>query len=447
MKFKLILIVSLLPLIAWAGNISLTVYNQGQALVHENRDIEVSKGISTYQFTNIPANIDPTSVHFSCAGVDILEQNYQYDIASPQKILDKMAGEKIRVFFEGETPLEGILQPSQGGTLMVLDDKGGVQIIHSEQLTHYDFPKMPEGFVDKPTLVWLLNAQSAGNKQAEISYLTGGLDWHSEYVAVARKETIGFSGWVSIENNCGMTFNDAKVKLMAGDLHLAQPEAQNRYVTSTAMEMSVDAGKQFAEKSFYEYHLYTLQRESTLKNHEIKQISLFPESEVKYQKEYIYDFRKDADNIGVFLVFKNSASAGLGIPLPEGKIRVYQADDDGTLEFIGEDKIDHTPKDEKITLETGKAFDLAAERTVLDTRQIPKKEMEQDIQVSLRNHKTEAVTVVVRDYSYGNWKILNASHPYERINASTVEFTVQLQPHKEDEETLLKYTVKVTWKK
>lgn len=447
MKFILILITSLLPLITCAGNISLTVYNQGQALVHETREIDVQKGISTFKFDNIPSAIDPTSVHFKGSGVDILEQNYQYDIASPQKILEKMAGEKIRIFFTGESMLEGILQPSQGGTLMVLDDKGGVQLIQPDKLAHYDFPKMPEGFVDKPTLVWLLNSESGGKKKTEVSYMTGGMGWHSEYVAVTKKETLGFSGWVSIENNCGMSFDNAKVKLMAGDVNIIQPQTTRSWGAMEMMTTDANAKKQFEEKSFYEYHLYTLQRESDLKNNEIKQISLFPESEVKYQKEYIYDYRKSQEDIGVFLVFKNSTSTGLGLPLPEGKVRVYQMDDDGSLEFIGEDRIDHTPKDEKITLETGKAFDLTAERIVMEIRQPAKNVREEDYQISLRNHKKEPVTVTVKEYLYGDWKIENPTVPYVKINANTIEFKVQLPPHDEDQETLLKYTIKVTRKK
>lgn len=438
-----LIIILLAAGLATAGDVSITVYNNGNALVHEFRDIEVKTGVFEYDFISIPDKIDPTSVHFNAPGMDILEQNYEFDIASPQKILEKMAGQRIHIFFDDGTLVDGILQPAAGQDIIVKDSKNGIKIVRLNKAVHYDFMGMPEGFVDVPTLKWLLNSKVSGTKKAEISYLTGGLDWHAEYVAVAGGKELGFTGWVSIDNRSGHTFAEAKLKLMAGEVHMV--EDRRRFDGRGAvnlMSAEADMSKGFEEKSFFEYHLYTLQRPSTVRNNQIKQITLFPEAQVKYDKEYIFDARRGNKKIGVYLVFKNSKSAGLGIALPAGKVRVYQRDDDGSQEFIGEDMVEHTPRDEKVRLKIGNAFDIIGERKMTDSRQLGRYAHEEDIEVSLRNHKDEAVTVQVKERFYGNWEILKSTHKYEKLDAYTVEFKVDLPVHKEDQETLVKYTIR-----
>ncbi len=437
-----LMMVLLLAAAAFAGEISLTVYNNNRALAHEIRGMEVQKGIISYDFTDIPSELDPTSVRFKADGIEILEQNFEYDILSRDKILTKMLNGPIVVKMQDGSLIEGTLKCAfDYGGLTVEGKNGQVTMIATSQLDYYQFPQLPEGFVDKPTLKWLLDSKAAGSKNAEISYLTKGMNWHAEYIAVVKEKKIGFTGWVSIDNKCGKTFENAKLKLMAGEVNVVQ-ERQNMRAKSEMVMYATSAGAdQFQEKGFFEYHLYTLQRPATVRNNQIKQIALFSEAEVDYTKEFIYQ-ASAGDKVGVYLKFTNSKTAGLGMALPAGKIRVYQADDDGSQEFIGEDLIDHTPKDEKVKLQIGNAFDIAGERNVTDSRQLGKYDREEDIEIKLRNHKTIAVTVTVVENFYGNWDIRNETHTYNKINANTVEFKVDLPAHKEGEETVVKFTVR-----
>jgi len=376
----------------------------------------------------------------------VIEQNYEYDLSSAEKIAQKFTGAKIRAFTKEGNMFEGTLQPSDGARMVLTDDEGKVQIIQMSEIIYTQFPKMPDDFIAKPTLVWLLNSDKAGNRNSTVSYLTEGMNWHAEYVAVTGKDKLGFTGWVSIENTCGETYENAKLKLMAGDVHRVMPKKYPgaRIQSAQAMDMSYYNKEQFQEKSFFEYHLYTLQRPATLKNNQTKQISLFPEAKVSYEQEYVYEAARFGNDVKVYLKFKNSKSSGLGMPLPAGMIRVYQQDDDGTQEFIGEDNIDHTPKDEDVKILVGEAFDLIGERVKKDSRNPNRNVTEEDIEISLRNHKKESVTIIVRENLYGNWKILSNSHNFNQVNSYTIEFKVKVPPHKEDEETLIKYTVRYT---
>lgn len=446
MRKLLILTLILVPVSALLGrDISLTVYNSNLALIHDVRMIDFKKGTFIHDFTDIPSRIIPTSVHFHADKVSVLEQNYEYDLASADKIRQKFIGTKIRAFKEDGTMFEGVLQPSAGGSLVLVDDDGKVLIIQSDKIVHTEFPRMPENFIERPTLIWMLNSASAGERKSEVSYLTEGMNWHAEYVAVTGQEKLSFTGWVSIDNHSGATFENAKLKLMAGDVHIVQPKAKRyeRRVTGSAFMAEDTQAPQFLEKSFFEYHLYTLQRPSTLKNNQIKQISLFPEAKVAFEQEYVFDTRLGT-KIKVYLVFKNSKKSGLGMPLPGGKIRVYQQDDDGTQEFVGEDLIEHTPRDEEVKILVGEAFDLVGEKVQVDTRTISPKVRELDYKIALRNHKDTEVEIIIREYLHGDWKIISSTHDYKKIDAYTIEFTVKTPPHKEDEETQVKYTVRFT---
>ncbi len=441
-RFLTIAVLAVIALSALAGDISITVYNNNRALIHEERLIDLQKGEFTFNFTGVPPLIDPTSVLLHAEGIEILEQNYEFDIASPRKIIEKMSGQRIRVIMDDGSLIEGKLFPTEGQGMIVISDDKAVNILNESQIMHYSFPQMPEGFVEEPTLIWHLRSAEAGKKTAEVSYLTGGMSWHAEYIAVVGDKSLGYNGWVSIENRSGQTYDNAGLKLMAGDIHTVDMMKKGRRgITAAAMEFDGAGNRQFEEKSFFEYHLYTLQRKSTVRQNEIKQISLFPEAEVKYKKEFVFEGSRNK-KIGVYISFKNSESAGLGMALPGGKVRVYQQDDDGSLEFIGEDMIDHTPKDEKVRLQIGNAFDLVGERMVKDSRQLGRYDREEDVEISLRNHKDTEVTILVKENFYGNWKILNSNIGFKKTGANTVEFNVTVPPHRENEEFLLKFTVR-----
>ena len=273
-------------------------------------------------------------------------------------------------------------------------------------------------------------------------YLSHQIGWHAEYVATvgADEKQLDLAGWVSIDNKSGATYEDAKIKLIAGDVNRVQEKALPRPdMMMRGMAMATDQG--FQEKQFFEYHLYTLPRPSTLRDNEIKQLSLFPPARVETRKVYTYDGAQDDTKVRVTMEFQNAEGAGLGMPLPKGVIRVMKADTDGSLEFIGEDSIDHTPKDEKVRIRLGNAFDIVGERTPKDRRQITKQTTEEDFEIVLRNHKSEAVTVVVTEHEWGDWEILNSSLPHTKKDANTAEWNVDVPS---DGKTTLTFTVRRT---
>jgi hypothetical protein len=435
------------------AEVSVTIYNQDLGLIKDVRELDFQKGRSVIQFTDVAALIDPTSVHFKPINpsdrVSILEQNYQYDLVSSTKILQKYVDKQIELFTKSEGHMgedksyKGTLLSYSGDNVTLRESNGAIRIVRLDEVRDLYFPTLPEGLITKPTLVWLLDSQVSGKKKAEVSYLTSGINWHSEYVAVVdqKDQNLELAGWVSIDNRSGATYQDAKVKLIAGEVHRVMedrvaPRMAKGYVAEAATGVP-----QFEEKAFFEYHLYTLLRPATIKDNEIKQVSLFPSTGVQVKKIFTYDGARYEDKVRVELEFKNSEAAGLGMPLPQGKIRVYKEDVDKALEFVGEDKIDHTPKDEKVRVFLGNAFDVVGERQKIDFKKITDDVSQESYQIKLRNHKEESVEVVVVEHlwSYTEWEIRESSLPYEKKDVNTIEFKVRLD---KDQETLLTYTVR-----
>jgi hypothetical protein len=435
------------------STVAVTIYNQDLGLVKDVRELEFQKGKSLVKFSDVAAQIDPTSVYFKPVDVAdkvvILEQNYQYDLVSSTKILEKYIDKEIELFTKAGGPSEqdksykGILLSYSDENLTLKEPEGAIRIVRLNEVRDMYFPSLPEGLITKPTLVWLLDSQVSGKRKAEVSYLTSGINWHAEYVAVVdqRDQNLELAGWVSIDNHSGATYEDAKIKLIAGEVHRVREEIPiPRLGKAEMMEMAAGA-PQFEEKPFFEYHLYTLLRPSTIKDNEIKQVSLFPTTNVKVKKIFTYDGARDDKNVKVELEFKNSEADGLGMPLPQGKIRVYKADVDKSLEFVGEDLIDHTPKDEKVRVFLGNAFDIVGERKKTDFKQISKDVTEESYEIKLRNHKEEAVEVVVVEhlYPYTTWEITESNFKYEKKDVSTIEFKIPLA---KDEEKIINYTVR-----
>lgn len=451
------LLVSWIPASVWSAesSVAVTIYNQDLGLVKDVRELEFQKGKSVVKFTDVAAQIDPTSVHFKPveAGdkVAILEQNYQYDLVSSSKILEKYIDKEIELFTKGEgtsgqeKSYKGILLSYSGENLTLKEPEGAIRIVRLNEVRDMYFPSLPEGLITKPTLVWLLDSQVSGKRKAEVSYLTSGINWHAEYVAVVDQmdQNLELAGWVSIDNRSGATYEEAKVKLIAGEVHRVREEMiPLRLGKGEVMEMAAGA-PQFEEKPFFEYHLYTLLRPATIKDNEIKQVSLFPTTDVKVKKIFTYDGAREEKSVKVEVEFKNSQAEGLGMPLPKGKIRVYKADVDKSLEFVGEDLIDHTPKDEKVRVFLGNAFDIVGERKRTDFKQISTDVTEESYEIKLRNHKEEAVVVVVVEhlYSYTTWEIIESNFKYEKKDAGTIEFKIPLA---KDEEKIINYTVRYT---
>ncbi len=434
-------------------DVAITIYNDNLALVREVRPIEFQKGIFDYRYTDVPSKIDPTSVHFSprksANKIAILEQNYQYDLVSSDKIFEKYIDNKISAIGKNGQAYEGTLLSYSSGSIVVQGNDGSLSVVRTNELTDFRFEKLPKGLLTKPTLVWKFDSDASGAIDCETSFLTEGINWHAEYVAVVAEDdkSLELSGWVSIDNRSGGSFNDARVKLMAGEIHRAEPQPDFPLKLGARMARDAEAAPQFEEKEFFEYHLYTLQRKATILNNEIKQITLFPSSETRAEKVFTFEgqgYRRNRgqlQNAKVTLEFKNSSSEGLGMPLPKGKVRVYKMDSDKSLEFIGEDNIDHTPKDEMVRIYVGDAFDVLGERKRADRNVISERVSEETIEISLRNHKSEDVEVVVveRLYGWGDWEIIKKSHDYHKKDANTIEFTV---PVESDGETVINYTVR-----
>jgi len=428
---------------AASADVSLTVYNHDLALVKQTERITLEHGIQTTTFTGVADRIDPTSVRLGDGGgvLTVLEQNYRYDLISPAKILRRYLDREVRRILDGGEIAVGTLQ-SVGGDVVLKDRNGGIGIVRMDAIERYELPELPDGLITRPTLVWTVNAARAGDVDTEITYMTGGFSWHAEYTAVVADDerSMEISAWVSVENESGATFEDAKLKLVAGDVHRApqaRPEMMARQMAKAAM--TDEAGAGFEERGLFEYHLYDLGRRTTLANAEIKQIALFDPTVVRAEKRFVYDWRKDPDTVTVSMAFTNSERDGMGMPLPAGTVRVFTRDTDGELEFVGEDAIDHTPKNEEVRLTLGGAFDLTAERRVVENRRISQRVREQDLEIELHNRKDEAVTVTAIDHLWGDWEILKSTHEYNKKNATTIEIPVTIDA---DGEATVTYTVR-----
>jgi hypothetical protein len=446
----LLILISLSTLLAQEQkSIAVTVYNANLGVVKDYRTINLSKGLSEINITDVAQQIDPTSVHIKING-EVLEQNYRYDLVSLDKILQKYIDRNIQLIGENNEFIEGTLLSAYGGQVVVRKNDGGLVMLPNVSKFRYSVGSLPEGLITKPTLVWKVNSPSQGNQDVEISYQTGGMNWHAEYVAVLNKDDTGLdlNSWVSVQNNSGTTYNNAKLKLVAGDINLVQPKQpqyQDRFLQKVEMSVSAD---QFQEKEFFEYHIYDLQRPATLAQNETKQISLFESSGVKAVKKYLYRSgsariypTQGGSKINVVVEFENSKENNLGVPMPKGKVRVYKADGEA-LEFIGEDLVDHTPRNEKIKLRIGDAFDIVAEEIQTEHKKITDRVYEQAFEIKLKNRKKEDVVVEVEKYAGFFWEVMNSSINYEKVDAQNLLFKV---PVKADGETTLKFRLRYNY--
>ena len=411
--------------------LSLTVYNNDLGLVRDQRAIQVPGGQGWVEFLDVPAQIDPTSVHLTAADgapLGVVEQNFRYDLVSTDRILERYLDAPIQVVLEDGRLYEGRLLSSDGATLVLAGGapEGGVTVLTREKVNDIRFPDLPEGLITRPTLAWLLDAPRGGEREVEVSYLTNGLDWHAEYVALVDPEETGLnlSAWVSLGNRSGATYEDADLQLVAGAVRRVTPVAVPLAKGGMAERMDMAQAAGFTEESFFEYHLYTLDRPTTLRDRETKQVALFQPANARVTKRYETNPQQDAQKVRVVLETVNSTANGLGMPLPEGVVRVFKRDPRGRLQFIGEDRVNHTPRDEKLRVFIGYAFDIVAERTQLEMRRLSQRAYETDIQIEVRNRKSEPVTVIVQEDLYGFWEITTSSQPFEKKSATRIEFTV-----------------------
>lgn len=432
--------------------VSITVYNSNLGLVKDVRRLTLPTGIAELKFGEVAAKIMPHTVHIKSLAapsrLQVLEQNYEYDLLTPQKLLEKFVGKEITILKDGvEVPIT-ILSTNQG----LVYKLGGR--IFTGHLSNLIFPQVPDNLIPRPTLVWLLENRSAGPQKVEATYLTQGITWKADYVAVldGQDKIMDLNGWVTLDNQSGATYRNARLKLVAGDVNrvLEERKARDAVARLEALSTAAAAAAPFTERSFFEYHLYSLQRRTTLKSQQIKQVTLLSSDNIPVTKRYFYYGAQQYlrqrhgvpvshQKVGVYVEIANKKDHRLGIPLPKGIVRVYKADSDGSLQFVGEDRIDHTPKDEIIKIKMGDAFDIVGERKQTDWRKIAAHLYEVAFEISLRNHKDEPVTVSVIEPMLLDWEILNSSHAYEKIEAHTVKFDI---PVAKDEQTKLEYRVR-----
>jgi len=434
-------------------DVSVTVYNSNVGLVKDTRIIDFKPGIHELKFMDVAAKIDPTTVHIKSLinglSLNVLEQNYEYDLLSPQKLLEKFVGQKVQLATinpdtKKEEIVEATLLSTQGGNIFQIGDK-----IHIGHYGRVLLSKIPENLIPQPTLVWMLENKLLKPQKLEASYLTSGINWKADYVTVLNKlDTMtDLTGWVTIDNRSGTTYQNALLKLVAGDIHRVEQEMKMDY--ARPMAAAKEVSQQFKEESFFEYHLYTLDRRTTIKDNQTKQMTLLDANQVPIKKlfifagypQYYYSQYQGSNKqkVGVFLELENTKKNNLGIPLPKGTIRVYKEDQDGSLQFVGEDRIDHTPKDEKLKIKIGEAFDVVGERIQTDYKRLGSNLFEVAFEVSLRNHKKEDIKVLVEEPIPGDWEMLLKTHPYEKLSAHLIRFEV---PVAKDKEEKVKYRIR-----
>ena len=441
--------------------VGITVYNDGFGLVREIREVPIGTGRVSLEFRDVSAQIQPETVAIKPLGgagqLKVFEQNYRYDLLSPQKLLEKYVGKKVKVYRWNEK-----LGTDTSYDAEVLSVNGGQSVLRINGEITYDFPgriafpEVPANLIAKPTLVWLLDSTAAKQK-VEVTYLTRGMGWKTDYVFTLNdKDDLGdLTGWVTLTNGTGAAYENAKLKLVAGNVqHFSPPSYYpSGYATASAAPASPPPPPKFAEEGFFEYHLYTLNQPTTILDNEQKQVTLLEGKDVKVEKKLIfygadYYYRgsygqvESNKKVGVYLDIQNKETNHLGIALPKGIVRVYKADKSGAKQFIGEDQIDHTPRDEKIRIKMGEAFDLVADRKQTDWKPFGACVSESAWEISVRNHKDSAETVEIYEPAGGDWEIVSSSQPATKKDQWTFTFDVKVAAKGE---TKVKYRVRIRW--
>ncbi len=437
------------PPVATTEGVQLTVYNDNLAVVKDRRRMAIPEGQGLVKFSDVAAQIDATSVHFESLsdpiGTQVLEQNYEYDLVNPTKLLDKYLDKEVMLLTKDQAVYTGTLLSQAEGRVILRDGEGKLQVVTGgENLLKVELAGLPEGLITKPTLVWQTYSANPGNQLCQVTYMTAGVSWKADYVMVVNdKDTeVDLTGWVTLDNQSGATYKDARLKLIAGDVHRApEPRPMMKRMRADSAVLAMEAAApQFEEKAFFEYHLYTLQRPTTVGQAQTKQVQLLAAADIPAKKIFIYDGSRTGKKVEVKVEFKNSTENHMGMPLPKGRVRAFKADSDGSLEFIGEDQIDHTPKDEQLRILLGNAFDIVGERNQLDHREVSRVVSEDTWEIKLRNHKQETVTVTVSEPQWGDWKVIKSSHPGKKKDAKTLEIPVDIPA---DGEVVITYTVQI----
>jgi hypothetical protein len=443
-------------------DLALTVYNSDLALVRDVRNVQLPSGSFDLRFMDIAATVNPATVHFRSltepSRLDVVEQNYEYDLLEPEKLLRKYVGRDVTL----------VRTRSDNGTTSEEEVKAkllsynnapvwriGNEIVTGMHADHIRFPELPNNLYTHPTLIWTLQNSGAGRHRVETSYLARQLAWNADYVLTVGRDdrAADLDGWVTLTNGSGTSFRNAKLQLVAGDLNIVRQtldKLQSRADAPTAAA----APRAMTQEAFSDYHLYTLDRKTTINNAETKQVSMLSGTNVPVRKRYVVEGQQwyyhngrhpgapIKDVVQVFYELRNDEKSSLGLPMPAGTVRVYQADSHGGVQFVGEDRIQHTPKDEVVNLKIGNAFDVVCERKQTDFQQVNGNTYEFEYEITLRNHKGNALTIEVNEPIGGTWRMLRSSHEWKKTEAWAAQFIV---PAAVDRTSVLKYRTRVTY--
>ncbi len=500
--FGIIPLLSLMPDRSPASEPALTLYNQGFGVVREKIALELGEGTTTVRFNDITVHLEPESVILrdptGSAQLRILEQSFRNDPVAPEKLLTQFEGQELDFFVRGingkpDRTVRGRIvrapyTPHQSGAMqrygqryamaqMATAGASAQPLVELDGMLRFGlpgeplFPALADDAILKPELTWVLDSDRSGEVAAELAYVTGGMSWKADYNLVSPEDSdsIDLIGWVTMDNQSGRTFPEARIKLMAGDVSKIEDDEPGEMVFSRSSMVDSRRNEQVTEKAFDEFHLYTLGRRITLRDRETKQVEFVRAEGVPSRRFYVYrgqpniwqimrsynpnvlrtnpDVVAGEPNTKVWTMreFDNTEANGLGIPLPKGRLRFYKRDSDGQLEFTGENEIDHTPREETVEVYIGNAFDIVGERTRTNFKVDTSNQWaDESFEIRIRNRKTEAVEVRISEplYRWVNWEIRSNSDPFEKIDAQEIEFRVKAEP---DVEKIVTYTVHYSW--
>jgi hypothetical protein len=445
------------------NSVAVTIYNNNLALIKDQRKIKLSSGVNTLALRDVSAQIRPETALLRSinhtTGFSTLEQNFDFDLLTPQKLLEKYVGKNVTVL--KVNPSNGV---ETSESAQVLSANSGVVLKIGNRIEtgipgRIVYNNVPENLRDRPTLVTQINNKTAAEHLLELSYLTGGLAWKADYVAElnAKEDKIDLSGWVTLTNTSGTSYQDAKLQLVAGDVNRVLENPMRTMAVRKTLEMTADSAG-MAEESLLEYHLYTLERATTIAENQTKQVALLSANNIPTRKELIlqgadYYYGASYGDLGqklkvaVYIEFDNKEEAKLGMPLPKGIMRVYKKDSQANAQFVGEDQIDHTPKNETVRLKLGDAFDVTANKKQTDFKTLPRPSkgnnmFESAYEIVLKNAKKEPVTVTVQEPILGEWKILKESHPSQKSSSNSANWKIAIPA---ESSTTLTYRVQVKY--
>ncbi len=427
-------------------SINLTIYNNNLGVVKEVREFDLQKGQSTIQVSNVPSEIIPTTVHIDFDG-SLIEQNYKYDLVSMGIVLNKYIDKDIALVTKDQL-IEGTLLSVADPSLVLRRKDGGLIMIPDYNDYRISVPNLPSGLITRPTLEWLLNTKKSGKQDIGISYQTNGIDWHAEYVAVVSEDDkyLDINAWISLDNNSGVNFENANLKLMAGDIKIARNymAKELRSIAGANFDLANDALSVVSEKEFADMHLYDYPRKVNIKNRESKQLSLFESSKIKFDKKYKFTTwnlsNLENQDVAIFYEFLNSKDNNLGMPFPKGTLRMNKKDGNSVM-LIGETNIDHTPKDEKIKINTGNAFDLKVNAVLINQIQLSDRMYEYELEYTFKNRKEkDNVEIEFEQNLWGTVEILESNMDIKKEAAGKLKAIV---PVSAGSEKSLKFKVRI----